>query len=120
MCVRIYKDNQMFGYDPTLPLMDQIKGADEVIVNYLEKDDSVHKFLDAVEEASKTAFGLGLNIRVIHNNLLMGAKAKANMVNASKNMTLNDIIQIMALSHHEADKKLSEMVKICKGKHCDE
>lgn len=117
MCVRIFRDNQVVKYDMFQPLTEQIKENDEILVNYIEEDESVHHFLDALEEMSKTSYCHGLKIRIVHpDNLFNGYKATKSVSEAVQNMTFNDIIRIMTLVHHEADKKLTEMVEICVGK----
>lgn len=120
MCVKIVKNNQIFDYDMKKPVTEQVKGSEEVIVNYLENDPSVHHFLDAIEEIAETTFGCGLNLRVIHNNTLNGARAKNKLVELNEKMTFNDIIRVMALIHYETDKKLSEIANICTGRNIDE
>lgn len=120
MNVVIFKDHRLCEYDMYLPLEDQIKGSAEIIVNYVENDETVHHFLDEVERLSQSAFGFGLNIKVLHNNNIRGAKAKKLMQEAVRNLSVNDIIQMMAQIHKTTDDKLTEIAAICTGENYDE
>lgn len=82
------------------PFSEQVEGSQEIVVNYSEADPSVQHFLDEMEVLTAKSYGVGLNIRMI----------------SSENTTFADIIKIMALSFHEADRKLSEIMEMCTGK----
>jgi hypothetical protein len=120
MNVTIVKNNHLFDYDMSQPIEQQLKGSSEVLVNYVEEDEVVHHFLDEVERLSQSAFGYGMKIKVFHNDSINGAKAKKLMSEVSKNLSVNDIIQMMTNIHKETDDKLTEIAKMCSGNDCDE
>jgi hypothetical protein len=120
MCVNIVKGNKEFKYDAEKPLEEQINGSSEIIVNYLENDESVHHFIEEIQKYSQTSFNSEIKIKVIPNNLINGVRAKKKVLNATKSISVNELIKLMATSYQENDRKLSEIVNICMGKECNE
>lgn len=115
MSVHIFKNHSEFSYDTERPIEEQIIGSDKILIDFKENDFAIEHFLNEVEKVSKTSFGFGLNIQVINNNLLNGARAKKRTLSASENLAINDIISLMVNMHYNTDKKLFELAKICVG-----
>lgn len=109
MCVKIVNSHQEFPYDTSKPLEEQLKGCEQIIVNYEPFDKSVDKLLAEVERIARTGVDAKFSIKVIHNDHIFGFKVKQKLQRASNSLMLNDIIKLMVLSHIEADSKLEEL-----------
>lgn len=120
MCVKIINASHETKYDASRPLEDQIKNAQQIIVNYEPKDASIDLFLKEIERFIKTGIETNLNIKVIHNNHIFGYKLKNKMKRATNDISLNEIIKLMVLKHSNIDKKLEDMVNVCNGIGCNE
>lgn len=118
MCVKIIKGTEQFNYDENKPIEEQLEGSSQVIVNYLENDDSVKHFIDEFEKHSLNACN-DIKITVIHNNLVNGAKAKKRISHAASSANINQLIKLMVLSQVENEKKLDEIIQ-CINKDCNE
>lgn len=116
MCIKIVKSKEEFKYDMNKPLEDQLKGSQQVIINYEPKDQSIDKFLDEIERLCKNGISAKLNIRFNHNNNLGGARIRNEMIKLTNDLDVNEVIKLMALVHAEADKKLEEIENYCNRK----
>ena len=119
MCVKIIKDNITLDYDSKASFMSQVDGASEVLVNYQPNDKSIGKFLQELQKCADSGVEPKLNIRVDYNGFLSGYKVKKSLTKALNDISLNQIIKLMALSHSEADKRLEEISELCKNRECD-
>lgn len=115
MCIKLVNQSEEIPYDCGKPLEDQIQGVELVVVNYIPFDESVDRFLAEVERFAKTGIDAKLNIRVIHNDHIIGFRLKQKLRRASNDITLNEIIKLMVLSHVETDKKLEDLANSFAG-----
>ena len=118
MSVKIIFDDKIVDYDIYRTLEDQIQGYSKIIIDYEDQDMTMNSFLDRVEKMCESGSSKILNIQVIHNDHIGGAKAKKRMKQSSKNMEINKLIKLLSLSYSEADKKLEELSEKCYGKVC--
>lgn len=110
MSILIVKDEEVIPYDQSIPLDNQIIGYDEIVVNYEPSDTSIPLFLSEVERISKIGIETKLSIKVNHNDHMFGFKVKQRIRKATNDITLNEIIKLMVLSHIETDRKLQDIV----------
>jgi len=115
MCIKLVNDKEEKPYDMARPLEEQIQGCQLIVVNYAPFDKSVDCFLSEVERFAKTGIDAKLNIRVVHNDYIVGFKLKQKLNRASNDITLNEIIKLIVLSHVETDKKLEELANTFAG-----
>lgn len=115
MCIKIVNASREIPYDASKPLEEQIKGSEQIIVDYEPFDKSMDKFLSEVERFSKTGVDAKLSITVMHNDHIFGFKVKQKLKKANSDITLNEIIKLMVLSHCAADKKLEELANTFNG-----
>lgn len=116
MCVKIVNASQETPYDASRPLEEQLSGCEQIIVNYEPFDKSVDKLLAEVERIVKTGVDAKLSIKVIHNDNIFGFKVKQKLKRATNDITLNEIIKLMVLSHSSIDRKLEDLAKTFNGK----
>lgn len=120
MCIKLVNAHQEIPYDVSKPLEDQLKGCEQIVVNYEPFDKSVDKFIQEVERFAKTGVDVKLSIKVIHSDNLIGYKTKKKLRQATNDITLNEIIKLMVLSQLETDRKLEDLAKECTGIGCNE
>ncbi len=109
MCVKIFNSGNEVSYDADQPLEAQIGDSSKVVINYDPQDPSIGKFLSEIERCTQNGVSLDLNLQVIHNNHLGGAKTKRLASKLSQDLCINDVIKAMATSYAETDKKLEEL-----------
>lgn len=115
MCIKIVNASREIPYDASKPLEEQIKGSEQIIVDYEPFDKSMDKFLSEVERFSRTGIDAKLHITVMHNDNIFGFKVKQKLKKAKSDITLNEIIKLMVLSHCAADKKLEDLAQTLNG-----
>ena len=113
MCIKIIRAEDEIKYDISKPLEEQIVGSKQIVVDYEPNDPSLMKFLCEIERFCQTGVDRTFNIKVKHNNHVMGAKAKSRIAKYSDAMNVNELIKKMALSYAETDKRLEELATIC-------
>ena len=114
MCVKIVRLKSSEEYDTTRPLEEQLRGSKQVIINYSPKDPAIDHFLGEVERLCKTGVTASLNIQFNHNNQLTGAKIHKQLNKLAKDLDLNEVIKFMVKAQAEADKKIDEMIELCR------
>lgn len=119
MCVKFVSNEIERSYDATKPLEDQVLVTDQIVINYEPFDETLDKFVQEIERITKTGKIVALNIKVIHNNHIVGFRLKKRMSRASNDITLNEIIKLMVLSQAEVDKKLEDLANYCTGMNCN-
>lgn len=112
MCVKLVSANDVREYDVDRPLEDQIKDCERIVVNYQPFDTQVDRLLQEMQRFALTGISTNVPIQVIHNDNLLGYKAKKKLQKASNDITLNEIIKLMVLSHAALDKKLEEISNV--------
>jgi len=117
MCVKIVQAHCEIPYDTSRPLEDQLQGCEQIVVNYEPFDESVDHLLAEVQRIAKTGIDANLNIKVIHNDHIFGFKVKQQLDRARNDITLNEIIKLMVLSHCSIDRKLEDLADTFNGKH---
>lgn len=115
MCVKIVNAHQEIPYDSSRPLEEQITGSEQIVVNYEPFDKSVEALVKEVERMAKTGVDAKLIIKVKHNNHIFGFKVKQQLQRATNDITLNEIIKLMVLSHRSIDQKLEDLAKTFNG-----
>lgn len=113
MCIKMVIDNIACSYDPKGNFLEQVRKCSEVIVEYLPGDDEIRHFLQEVQKCAKNGISLDLNVRVNYGNYLSGFKAKQEIHSALNDISLNEVIKLISLSQHTAEKKLRELSEIC-------
>lgn len=117
MCITIFTLNDHKPYDMGRPLEEQLKDCKEITIDFKPHDPSVEKFLDEIERFASNGIAYKLNIKVIHNNEILGAKIKRQVKKVESDLTVNELIKLMALTYDIADRKLEELSN-CMGKNC--
>lgn len=115
MCVKIVNAHQEIPYDSSRPLEEQITGSEQIVVNYEPFDKSVEALVKEVERMAKTGVDSKLIIKVKHNNHIFGFKVKQQLQRATNDITLNEIIKLMVLSHRSIDQQLEDLAKTFNG-----
>lgn len=113
MCVRMVRDNIPCSYDPQGDFLEQTKNCTEVLVQYTPGDDMIKKFLQEVQKCAKNGTELALNVKVNYGDYLAGFKTKKEIQRALNDISLNEIVKLMALSQHSAEKTLEELSSMC-------
>lgn len=116
MCVKIVNSSQEIPYDCSRPLEEQLSGCEQIVVNYEPFDKAVDKLLSEVERIVKTGVDTKLSIKVIHNDHIFGFKVKQKLKRATNDITLNEIIKLMVLTHCSIDRKLEDLAETFNGK----
>jgi hypothetical protein len=116
MCVKIVNNSEEVPYDCSRPLEDQLNGAEQIVVNYEPFDKSVDALLAEVERIARTGVDARLRIKVIHNDHIFGFNVKQKLKRATNNITLNEIIKLMVLTHRSIDRKLEDLANTFNGK----
>ena len=115
MCVKIVNAQSEIPYDSSRPLEDQLKGAEQIVVNYEPFDKSVDSLLAEVERIVRTGVDAKLKIKVVHSDHIFGFKVMQKLKKATNDITLNEIIKLMVLTHCSIDRKLEDLAKECNG-----
>jgi hypothetical protein len=113
MCVKLIKGDQLINYDSNRPLMEQVYDVKEVVVQYKPKDKSVETFLQEMQKCVKYGVNPGIKVKVEYNDFLKGYKTKKQIIKAMNDITLNEIIKLVALMQHGIDKTLEEIAASC-------
>lgn len=120
MCIKLVNAHEEIPYDTNKPLEEQLRGCEQIVVNYEPFDKSVDKFLEEVQRFAKTGIDQKLSIKVIHNDHIFGFKVKQQLQRATSDISLNEIIKLMVLTHHSIDRKLEDLTNECNGIGCNE
>lgn len=115
MCVKIVNAHEEIPYDANRPLEDQLKGCEQIVVNYEPFDKSVDALLAEVERIARTGVDAKLIIKVVHNDHIFGFRVKQQLKRATNDITLNEIIKLMVLSHCSIDKRLEDLANTFNG-----
>jgi hypothetical protein len=113
MCVRMVRDNIPCSYDPQGDFLEQTKNCTEVLVDYLPEDGMIKKFLQEIQKCAKNGTQLNLNVKVNYGSYLAGFKTKKDIQRALSDISLNEIVKLLALSQHGAEKTLEELSSMC-------
>jgi len=114
MCIRILGKDSDTKYDSSIPLEQQIKNSEKVVVNYEPKDTDINKFMDEVERLCKQGISTNISVEVSHNNHLTGARTKKQMKRLMKDLNLNEAIKLLVTLQSTTDKTLEELSEFCK------
>lgn len=117
MCIKIVYSNHESSYDMNESLEKQLVGSKQVVVNYEPNDPSIEKFFDEMEKFCQNGIACNVNLKVLHNDQLIGQRYKNQAIRAEKDLKVNELIRMMANCHAETDKKLEELANICLGKY---
>lgn len=109
MCIKI---NEV-AYDTTTPLEEQLGASNKIVIDYEPEDSSIDKFVGEVERICKNGISCNLNIEVLTNNILKGAKIKKQARMLEFDLKVNDLIRLMTTIQSHADKTLEEMSEAC-------
>ena len=110
MCVKLVNQaHEEIPYDIEKPLEEQIKGCEQIVVNYEPFDKSVTKLVEEMKRFVTSGIDAKFAIKVVHNDSLSGFRVKKQMQRVTNNITLNEIIKLMVLSHMAIDKKLEDL-----------
>lgn len=113
MCIKIVNNSTITAYREDLPLEAQILGAQEIIVDYSPQDSSIDTFLNEISRICESGNSLDLKINVIHNDNLMGAKAKKVVTKLEKQLQINEFIKNMVKLQQNADRELESIATLC-------
>jgi len=113
MCVKFLKDDQFIEYDCSKPLMDQVCGIKEVLVEYQPKDKSVDAFLKEMQKCAQYGLNPNVKVRVEYGEMLNGYKTKKQLIGAMNDITINEIVKLLALMQRSIDKSLEELSAAC-------
>lgn len=119
MCIKIFKNGVETPYDMQKPIEPQVADSTEISIDYEPNCDEISIFLKDVERCVDTGSNLNLNLKIKYGNFLMGYKLKKQMKKAVNDISLNEIIKLLVLSQHSADRKLEELANICSNRACD-
>lgn len=119
MCVKIFTKNVEKHYDTNKPLEEQLEGCKKIVVKYEPKDKSIPVFMKELERFAKHGIDAALNIQVIHNDNVSGAKTSKAVKKLKNDISVNELIKTFVLAHKEADKKLEELLNHCAGINCN-
>lgn len=113
MCVTMVRDNIACSYDPQGDFLEQAENCTEVIIDYLPEDGIIKKFLQEVQKCAKNGIKLDLNVKVNYGDYLSGFKTKKEIKRALSDISLNEIVKLLTISQHNAEKKLEELSLMC-------
>jgi hypothetical protein len=97
------------------PLESQIAEAKEIVVSYDPTDPKIDSFVNGIEKMVKNGITCLANIRVNTNNSLNGIRLERKLEKIQKKFLVNEAVKGLAKFQSEADRKLSEISKICLG-----
>lgn len=113
MCIKILNFDASLKYDSSVPLEEQLKDAQEVVIDYDPKDPDMDVFLDEMERLAKTGISCNVRLAVSSNRHIAGAKAKRQISRLKKDLDLNEAIKILVNIHSELDKTLESISIFC-------
>lgn len=116
MCIKIVRNKETVEYDMQLPLEDQIKGSKQIVVDYRPEDPSIEKFMDEIERLLQSGISAHLNIKVLHNNTISGARVKRKTSDIVSGVNFNEVIKLMTLVQSVADTRIDELLSLTKDK----
>jgi len=118
MSVKIFYSGKIATYNPSECLREQLKGCKKVVIEYEPKDQAITKFVDEIEKLCDRGNSTYLNIDIVHNNHIGGAKVKKRIEEANAEAHVNELIKLLVVDHSEVDKKLQQMISICSEGKC--
>lgn len=111
MCVKIKTLSNSTLYRSDIPLVDQIKESNEILVYYkMEKDEDVELFIEELERMLRSGVDFDMKVKVIHNNHLNGARAKKKIERLLKGFQVNTVVKHAVKNHANIDRELKDMV----------
>lgn len=113
MCVKIIGLNSENKYNSKIPLEEQLYNYSKVVIKYESKDPDIDKFLNEMERCCKTGISLNINVDVIHENNIKGAKAKRQVKRLLKDLNVNEAIKLLVDIQYKTNKTLEEMSNFC-------
>lgn len=113
MCVRMVRDNIPCSYDPQGDFLEQTKNCTEVLVQYAPGDSMIEKFLQEVQKCAKNGTALNFAVKVNYGDYLSGFKTKKEIKRALNDISLNEVVKLLALAQHGAEKTLEELSLMC-------
>ncbi len=113
MCVQMVRDNIRCSYDPQGNFLEQTKNCTEVLIQYTPGNYMIEKFLQEIQKCAKNGTNLDLNVKVSYGSYLSGFKTKKEIRQALSDISLNEIVKLMTLSQHGAEKTLEELSSMC-------
>ncbi len=119
MCVKMVRNNIPCSFDPQGDFLEQAKDCTEVIVQYLPDDREIKKFLQEVQKCAKNGTNLGFSVKVSYDDYLAGFKTKKEIKRAMNDISLNEVVKLITLIQHAAEKKLEEISSICFNREVD-
>ena len=116
MCVKLVTSEKQVEFDTQKPLESQMKGLQKVVINYAPFDEQIKKFIQEIERFSNSGISFSFDVEVNHNSKLTGFKTQGKLDKTKSDITFNEIIKLIDLTHQCADRKMSELVNYCIGK----
>jgi len=114
MCIKILNCGASLKYDSSVPLEEQLKNSEKVVINYDPKDPDMDTFLDEMERLAKTGISCNVSLDIAHNNHIKGAKAKRQISRLKKDLDLNEAIKLLVNISSELDKRLESISVFCR------
>ena len=113
MCVKIICSDHEHEFDTSLPLEQQIVGANEIVVSYDPIDPKIPSLVVQMEAMIKNGISCNVEIKVNANNYLSGIKLERTIEGIKKKLDINELAKNLTRFHAEADRKLREISGIC-------
>lgn len=113
MCVKILRENQEVSFDPDKEFMPQVEGATKVVVNYKPKDREVASFIECMEQCVKLGIDPKVKLQVNYEDQIAGTKVKRKLKKALSDISINEVVKLVAMSQQSIDKKLEEISEMC-------
>jgi hypothetical protein len=109
MCVKIITANEEISYDAEQPLETQLKDTSQIVINYEPTDPAIGKLLKEIERCTNSGVSLDLNLKVMHQDYIEGARVKKQAQKFAMDASVNELIKLCALSYAQIDKKLEDI-----------
>ena len=114
MCIKILNSQSSLKYDSSKSLEEQLKDAQEVVIDYDPKDPDMDRFLEEMEKLAQTGINCGVSLELIHNNFIKGIKARKQINRIRKDLDVNEAIKFLVNIHSEFDKQLEAISVFCR------
>lgn len=113
MCIKIISTDSESKYNASIPLEKQINNCSEVLIQYDPKDKDLGKFLSEMERLCSSGISANIKLDVVHNNSVVGMKAKKQLQRITKDLDINEAIKLLTKIHSTTDKTLKELSIFC-------
>ncbi len=113
MCVKIINPDSEVKYNSAIPLEEQIKASKRVRITYEKKDPDIDKFLCEMERLCRNGTSIYLDVEVLHNNQIKGARANKQMKRLMKDLNVNEAIKLLVKLQRVTDITLGELADYC-------